>query len=190
MQRRKSYGVGQVLVGVSALSQGDAAYWQQHSPTSGTACRQRLGPPIVCLKLSTTANILHNTLMSGFSGNSVLNILLLDGYQQMCANWCIMHQIVYMIFFYVLAKILGFYVCFYACLSLFCSAVWFTWFRVVLNADDPIYFGDTGFAWAPGMCTGVSSEYQVCQRPTEFMNNNFLSYSPCAQYQSDGCPSG
>lgn len=44
-----------------------------------------------------------------------------------------------------------FYFVFYVSLGLFFTAVWFTWFRIILNADDPIYSGDDGLASSPGV---------------------------------------
>ncbi|KAF6021162.1 ATP1B4 [Bugula neritina] len=69
-------------------------------------------------------------------------------------------------------QLIGFYICFYAGLACFFSAVWFTWFRVILNADDPIYSGEDGMAWTPG--------YEPAEWTSE--NGNFID---CTEGRTD-----
>ena len=77
-------------------------------------------------------------------------------------------------------RCLIFYAVFYLMLGIFCNMVWWTWWRIIRNPDDPIYSADDGMAWTPGgsqhtqlyktLC--IHCSYTVLQRVYICDNNN------------------
>ncbi|XP_067948683.1 sodium/potassium-transporting ATPase subunit beta-1-like [Watersipora subatra] len=48
-------------------------------------------------------------------------------------------------------RLVTMYACFYLGLGAFNVCIWMTWSRIILNLDDPIYSGDDGLAYSPGV---------------------------------------